>query len=1131
MKHLKDRLRKVIVIGATPAGISAASKLGELGIPVTLVDSDFDLDKKLSNNKYKLKSGLPLNHAHRPSLIRILRNPDIRTVLPVEITSIKHSPQGFRLRMNQMQTFVNPDRCILCGRCVDICPVSTKEGAKAISFNNRRSLPGRVIIDKRRQPLCQENCPLGVNVQGYVALTKAGRFFDALNLIRKDNILPGICGRICTHPCENACRRGDLDDPIAIKDIKRFLADYELLHKEKAEKKPETFVDQDLKIKQKRPESIAIVGSGPSGLAAAADLARYGYRVTVFEKEKMAGGLLRYGIGPYRLPRDILDTEIAYIENLGVNFVLSRSIDLDKDIDILKKDFDAVILTTGTWSDRMLGIPGETLEGVEGCISFLKKVYSNEIDELKKNVVVIGDGNSAFDLARTLIRLKANVTIMSWFPMDLIPADEEEVNAAQNEGVIIKDSLQVTAFTGQNNKLKKIRCIPTKPGEPDERGIPWPVIIPDSKSFELEFDRVFVAVGQAGAFKGKKNKGGCNITDYGYIEADESFCTNISSVYAAGDAVSGPSSVVQSMATGRKAALTVHRHISGEEHENNRLLRCQSKDFPEIPEDITLSSRPEMPHKHLDDRRNDFSEVLPGYNESQVVFEAGRCLQCGVCSECLQCIDACGSIKAINHGDALEDINENAGVIIIADPLMATPIKGKDVIRAYGPKSAKPDIYAMIMRGCAAAAQAMALLGGTSQQLRGQGLSFYSTDPGLSPDIRIGIFVCRCNDSLGWLEGMSKYVDELKLHQDIVHAETVNSACIPEGSSNIIKTIREKGITRVVLASCVCCPLDFVCSACTDQRSRLKDALFTGTGINRSMVETCDLRGEVLRLVKNDPSLALSRFTGLINRSVERSRELKPLPASVKSYNFTAAVIGESESAVSSALTLAQAGFEISLFNTSEKPLNKKLDHPNIHNFEGSFANGFSGTPGNFKVSLNTGDSGQTVNVGSVIIDEKLKKNFQHINQEKLDCLTVTSSLQKDKVPEMPFFYPGATSAPGLFLADPSGVNVSKRQKGAAAAARAAAIMTRGPSQIKGSTIVVDKNLCRGCGLCYNVCPYNAISLYKNDVNGWYASVDEALCKGCGNCISVCPTNAADSLYRNNTCLEWTMKELLEVTS
>jgi len=228
MTRPKDRLYRVIVIGATPAGIAAASNLGELGIPVTLVDPDPDLDRKLGNEEWRLASGVPLNYAYRPGLIRILRNPIIRCVLPARVLSIKHTPQGFRAKIQSSQTFIDPEQCVLCGRCVEICPVSLPDGGKPILFGPRTALPGRPVIDKRQQPLCQASCPLGVNAQAYIALTRAGRFQEALDVVRKDNVLPGICGRVCTHPCEEACRRGDLDEPIAIRDIKRFVADYEI---------------------------------------------------------------------------------------------------------------------------------------------------------------------------------------------------------------------------------------------------------------------------------------------------------------------------------------------------------------------------------------------------------------------------------------------------------------------------------------------------------------------------------------------------------------------------------------------------------------------------------------------------------------------------------------------------------------------------------------------------------------------------------------------------------------------------------------------------------------------------------------------------------------------------------------
>ncbi len=1133
MKRPKERLHRVMVIGATPAGIAAANKLGELGIPVTLVDSEADLDKKLSSDRWRLNSGVPLNYAHRPGLVRIFRNQNIHCILPAGIKSIKHSPQGFMVRITQRRTFVDSDKCTLCGRCVDVCPVEitsynktdnkidnkqeNQDAEKAIHINSRHSLPGAAVIDKRKKPLCQGKCPLGVNVQGYIALAKAGKFVEALELIRRDNVLPAVCGRICTHPCEAACRRSELDGSVAIRDIKRFLTDYESNKPAKTEK-PFT---------EKKKDKIAVIGSGPAGLAAAAELAGIGYPVTVFEKEKMPGGLLRYGIGAHRLPRDILDREIEYIEKLGVVFNTEHFINIASDIEKLKNDFNSVIITAGSWSDRRLGVYGEDLEGIEGCLSFLVRFYNNEVQKVNGKVAVIGDGNAAFDLARTLKRINSDVTVLSWFAKEHIPAEPNEVKAALDEDIKIMDSTQAIGFKGQAGKLDTVVCIPTEPGEPDEKGIAWPVKKKDGIPYDLEFDRVFVAIGQKGLFKNTGSSFGFTVKSNGTTETDDTFRTSVTGVYAAGDAVSGPSSVVSAMASGRKAARVLHSDISNSsalvQSMQPVLNRPDNRDFIDIPQSLPFCARSVMPEQQPDERVKTFTEVALGLNESQIVYESQRCLQCGICSECLQCQSVCSAIGAINHAQIEEEVIEHTGVVIIADPDMPIQVKGDDVIRAYGPKAAKQDVYDMLVRGYASAAQAMLLLGKKSRTHKGHGISFLTPDQGLSPLIRIGVFVCKCNESMGWLDGMDRYIGDLTSQPEVVCAEATNSACIPEGSSHILKTVRDLGITRIVLASCVCCPLNYICSACTDQKSRLKEALFTATGLSRSMVETCNLRGEALRLVKDSPKMAIDKFIGLINRSVDRAKQLKALPALARNYNMTTAVIGESESALSSAMMLAQSGFDVFLFGSYENP----PVHPNIHIFQGAKLKGLSGTIGEFQLTIETHAFEQTISAGAVILGEKSRKKIQYMHQKGLPGISIKSGTQKQGILEIPFLYPGATAIPGLFLADAPGINVSKRKKGYAAAIQAAAVMPRGPRQNKGYTIVIDRTICRGCGYCMNVCPFQAIRFDTNENNGWYAAVDEALCKGCGSCISVCPSSAADSPYRNQAFLEQALKELL----
>ncbi|WP_028578807.1 FAD-dependent oxidoreductase [Desulfogranum japonicum] len=1119
MTRQKERLHRVIVLGATPEGIAATNKLGELGIPVTLVDADPDLNVKLANEAYRMQSGQTFNFAHRPGLIRILRNSRIRTILPATISAIKHTPQGFSVRIRKDLTYVDPEKCVLCGKCAEACPVTNCDNSKPLSLDSRKSLPGRPTIDKRQQPLCQASCPLGVNAQGYVALAAKGKYQEALDLIREKNVLPGICGRICTHPCEESCRRGELDEPVSIRAIKRFLADY-----------AETHTSTDVESPPQAPtrkERIAIIGSGPAGIAAAAELAERGYQVTVFERQEKAGGLLRYGIGSHRLPEPVLDRELQRIEKMGVTFACSQDVDLVTGLNTVNNDFHATLLTTGSWSDRKLGIPGEDLEGIEGCISFLTRSKWQHISSMNKKVAVIGDGNSAFDLARTLARLGAEVTMLSWFRKEEIPADKDEIREALEEGITIKDQTQVTAFLGDGTTFNALECRATKPGLAAEGDIAWPVVDEQIAPWSMEFDLAFVAIGQVGCFTAEMTTP-FSVTDRGFLAVDEQQRTTMPGLYAAGDAVTGPSTVVHAMASGKKVAAIMDADLNHEigSHTTTRPL---NRDFTPISPDIPRQKRREMPERQPGERVQNFNEVALGLSEQQILAEAGRCLQCGACSECFQCVEACGEVQAINHNQVETELVEQGGIIIMADPNIVPVIRGEDVIRAYGPKAARTEVNDMIVRGFDAAAKAMILLGDSAHRTKGHALAFSTPDAGLSQEIRIGVFACRCNNSLGWLEGMNTFLHEQEEKDSmIVHAQTINSACTDDGIDTIIKTTREKGLTRIVLASCVCCPLNFVCSACTDQRSRLKDGLFHGTGISRSMVETQNLRGEVLRLVTTNPELAMARFKGLLHRSMERVKSLKPLPAVDRNYNFTAAVIGNSQATLNSALHLAQTDHDVFHFGTFEQPATEELDHANIHSFMGWNVIALSGTIGDFQILVESDGERQAIRAGTVILGEKARRRIPYTHQEGLPAKTIEPVNQQKDITGIPFAYPCATSVPGLFLAEPGGLNVSKLKKGAAAAVMAASALPRGPRQSKGFTVVVDSKLCRGCGRCISVCPYHAMSFSRNQVGGWQAQVDEAICKGCGNCISMCPTGAVDSPYRNRAYLEQALEEILQ---
>jgi ferredoxin len=293
------------------------------------------------------------------------------------------------------------------------------------------------------------------------------------------------------------------------------------------------------------------------------------------------------------------------------------------------------------------------------------------------------------------------------------------------------------------------------------------------------------------------------------------------------------------------------------------------------------------------------------------------------------------------------------------------------------------------------------------------------------------------------------------------------------------------------------------------------------------MAETCNLRGEALVLLASDPSMAVSRFKGLLQRSIRRAANLKSFPAPARQYNFTTALIGVSEAVSRSAQTLGRMGMEVFWFGSPDAPLPTAPDHPNIHAFLGSSARSLKGTVGDFSVIVRMEDgTHQVFSAGAVILGEHARRKIAYMPHPDMPPHEFAYSMQAKGLKGIPFFVPGATSIPGLLLASPPGINVSERLKGEAAGILAATVMPRGPRQNKGYTVSINTRLCRGCGRCVEACPYRAVSFHTTPQGYGYAVVDEALCKGCGNCISICPSDAADSPYRDRLFLEQMIEEV-----
>ena len=467
---------------------------------------------------------------------------------------------------------------------------------------------------------CQHTCPLGQDVPCYTGFIVQGKFKEAIEIVRKENPLPLICGRVCHHPCEDKCRAGEAGgDPIAIRSLKRFLADYELEHRISIEKKP----------KQARDERIAVIGSGPAGLTCAHYLGLYGYRVTIFEQWPVPGGMLAVGIPEYRLPKDILKFEIENIERLGVEIRTNIRVGKDISVSDLRKEYKAIFIAVGAHKGLRLGIPGEDSEGVVDAVEFLRKVNLGQDIEIGGKVVVIGGGNAAVDAARVAKRLDKNVQIVYRRTRAEMPADKEEVEQVINEGIDIQFLTTPVRVISDNGRLTAIECIKMRLGDMDESGRRRPIPIEGSE-FRVELDTLIPAIGQESDLS-FTNGNGLRISKQNTIEVDpETLYTNEEGVFAGGDVVTRPKTITDAMGHGKIAAQMIHKYIQGKpvEREYKVTRPAIYVEAAELTdEEIEQLKKPQMPTLPIDERRN-FKEVELGFSREQAIAEAKRCLRC-----------------------------------------------------------------------------------------------------------------------------------------------------------------------------------------------------------------------------------------------------------------------------------------------------------------------------------------------------------------------------------------------------------------------------------------------------------------------------------------------------------------------
>jgi len=595
-----------------------------------------------------------------PKLVEVGRHLNIELLTNTELLELEGEQGNFTARIRENPRYVNLSKCTSCGECTKVCPVDVSSehnqglnNRKAIFKQYEQAIPGAFGISKRSMAPCKATCPAHVSIQGFIALMQQGKYAEALKLFKQEHPFPGACGRVCHHPCETVCTRGDADQPLAIQYLHRFLADLDF--EQDAPWMPD--------IKGKREEKVAIVGSGPAGLTTAYYLAQEGYQVTVYEKLPVKGGMMAVGIPEYRLPKADLEKEIAVIEALGVT--IETGVEFGKDITLesLKKDgYSAVFMATGLHGSRALGVKGEDLKGILKGTTFLRDAALGKAQPLTGKTIIIGGGNVAVDVALTARRLGAkDVTMVCLEKRDEMPAWDYEIEEAIEEKVNIVNSKGPLRFYGNDDGQVTDVAFQECTSVFDENGRFNPQY-DDCQLTSYEVDHVIVAIGQAGETEFAQDQG-IALTPPGGYEADPvTLQTPIDWVFAGGDAFYGPKSVVDAVASGKTAAESIHRFINGLDLAEGR-EKSWDYDKPEIT-DVPNIPRVQPEKLPVAQREGNFKEVTQAPAKELIDQEAARCLSCGICSECYQCVEVCLA-EAVEHDQTAKIRDVPVGSVIM----------------------------------------------------------------------------------------------------------------------------------------------------------------------------------------------------------------------------------------------------------------------------------------------------------------------------------------------------------------------------------------------------------------------------------------------------------------------------------
>jgi heterodisulfide reductase subunit A len=612
-------------------------------------------------------------------MVSVGRHENINLLSYSEVESVSGYVGNYQVRVRRKARYIDESKCTGCGKCAEVCPVEVintfdenLSQRKATYRNSPQAVPGAYVIEKKGIAPCRAACPTDQRAQGYIALIRQKRYADAYWAIRREHPFPSVCGRVCNHRCEDACSRGKYDEAVNIMGLKRFVADWAYEHRDELSNMRDKSLVGTPFSHQPAPtgKKVAIIGAGPAGMTAALDLVRIGHQVTVFDSLPIAGGMMRVGIPPHRMPTERLDWEIQQIVDEGVKLQLNTWVD---DIPgLFDNGYQAVLIATGAHQAKKLPIRNSNHPDNWMSLDLLRRVCLGEkIDLTGKSVAVLGGGNVALDTARTVLRMGAEkVNMICLEPRGEMPGFQWEVRVAEQEGINVCPGRTFKEIVVKDEVIKGVRCAEInfhgfKRGRPDFNEIPGTEQL-------IPADLIIWAVGQAPNFSFLPQDGSINTRYPVGVQSDNDMMTTMKGVFVAGDVHRGVTFfVVDAIEEGHHSARSIDRYLRGEAgipepHEMPTVeLNIDDIEYKFEHGEASRQRRIPISSIPIKERIHNFREVDLTLTEEEAIAEAERCLRCGVCSECLECLSACER-GAINHDMKDSFLDLTVGTIILA---------------------------------------------------------------------------------------------------------------------------------------------------------------------------------------------------------------------------------------------------------------------------------------------------------------------------------------------------------------------------------------------------------------------------------------------------------------------------------